>query len=204
MRETVTGFEARTGRSYQPPAWLRPRARPLRPEEACPTLFRYPGPCGLIDHLRGLLRHLGPVPGGDLWASEQPLHADVAGAALFGTLAVLQPLRHAPGLTERAGIYVGVNAPLHGDEVAWLPPSKLQAPLPWDTLATAEQVAAELGDVADERASVAEQLAAYVEEMDALAGAGVPPAGRPWCEVPADERRRLLADHGLSGRWTRA
>lgn len=203
MRETVAGFEARTGRSYQPPGWLHPRARPLRSDEACPTLFRYPGPCGLIDHLRGLLRHLGPVPGGDLWASEQPLHADVAGAALFGTLAVLQPLRHAPGLTERAGIYVGVNAPLHEDEVAWLPPSKLQALLPWDTLATAEQVAAQLGDVADERARVAEQLAAYVEEMDALAAAGVPPVGRPWCEVPAGERRRLLADHGLSGRWTR-
>ena len=202
MRETVAGFEARTGGSYQPPEWLRARVRPLRPDEGCPTLFRYPGPCGLIDHLRGLLRHLGPVPGGDLWVAEQPLHADVAGAALFGTLAVLQPLRHAPGLTERPGVYVGVNAPLRADEVAWLPPSQLRAPLPWDRLANVEQVAAELGDVSVERARVAEQLAAYVEEMDALSRAGVPPAGRPWCEVPADERRRLLSDHGLSGRWT--
>lgn len=202
MRETVAGFEARTGESYQPPEGLRARVRPLRRDEACPTLFRYPGPYGLVDQLHGLLRHLGPVPGGDLWAAEQTLHADVAGAALFGTLAVLRPLRHAPGLTERPGVYVGLNSPLRADEVAWLPPSKLQAPLPWDRLATVGQVAAELGDVSDERARVIDQLAAYVEELDALSRAGVPPAGQPWCAVPLDQRRRLLSERGLSGRWT--
>lgn len=182
--------------------WLRQQARPLAPDEPCPTLFRYPGPCGLIDALNGLLGRLGRTPGGELWMAEQSFHEDVAGAALFGTLAVLQPLRHAPCETERPGIYIGVNGRCDGATFVWLPPSELHAPLEWDALSTAEQAEEALGPHDDEREHVRDRLAAYLEELDALAATGAPRPERPWCELPLGERQRRLEERGVTGRFS--
>jgi hypothetical protein len=205
MRETVAAFLRRTGQPYRPPRWLLGRARALGRAEACPTLFRYPGPCGLRDHFEGRLETLGPPQGRELWMAAMPLHDDVGGARLFGTLGVLEPLRFDACRTSRRGIYLGVNRPI-GDPalVLWIPPGRLGRRLALDAVGAGRPAPAALRDAGDrERPRVRDRLAAYIEEMAELERAGAAPPGRPWCDVPPGQRRRLLADYGLAPRWTR-
>lgn len=203
MRETPRGFRRRTGASYQPPGWLLEQGRPLAPGEACPTLFRYPGPCGLSDFFAAGLPHLGPVRGGPLWMASMRLWRDVSGARLFGTLAVLQPLHANPCRSRRRGVYVGVNTRLRPEHVAWLPPSGLRARLPWDRIATADEARERLDTyVRRDEARVRDELGSYVEELQQLEAAGAKPLDSPWCEVPAARRRRLLARYGVQPRWS--
>lgn len=204
MRETVRAFEKRRRQSYQPPAWLLGLGRPLARSDTCPTLFRYPGPCGLRDYFEGALERLGP-PGRELWLAEVPLHDAVPGAARFGTLAVLEPLRFSPCRSERPGIYVGVNRKARGVPLVWVPPSALRARIAWDAARTADDGGRALGPgAATERNRVERRLRAYVAEMAALERAGAQALERPWCEIPAAQRRRLLRRHGITPRWTRA
>jgi hypothetical protein len=198
MKETPAAFTRRTSIAYAPPAHIRVVARPLAPGEPCPTLFRYPGPCGLADFFAGGLAALGPH---DLaWMSARTWFEDSVGARRFGTLAILQPLRLQPGRFRR-GIYAGDNRPLdEGDEIVWLPPSLVDARLPWDDLATAAAARARID--ARERPLVVDDLCAYLEELDALRASGLPGPGVPWLTVPLAERRRLLAVAGVPGAWT--
>jgi hypothetical protein len=196
MKETPGAFTRRTSIAYAP----APRAlgRALAAGEPCPTLFRYPGPCGLADWFAGAL--VLPGPRELVWMSARPVVADSAGARLFGTLAILQPLRLQP-LRVEPGIYAGENRPLAaGDELVWVPPSRLHARVPWDELATAAAARALLGDGG--RARVVDELCAYLEELDALRRSGLPGPGVPWHTVSDAQRRRVLAAAGVSGAWT--
>ena len=205
MRETVTAFVRRTGREYRPPGWLLGRARALGRAQACPTLFRYPGPCGLRDHFEGRLETFGPPQTRELWMAAMPFHADVGGARHFGTLGVLEPLRFDACRTSRRGIYLGVNRPIGDPALAlWIPPGLLDRRPSLNGLGAGGSVPAALRRAGDrERQRVLDRLEAYIEEMANLERAGAAPPGRPWCDVAAVDRRRLLSQCGLQPRWTR-
>jgi len=204
LRETVRAFVRRTGLPYGPPGWLLGRARPLGPAQGCPTLFRYPGPCGLRDHFDARLETLGPPESRELWMAAMPLHADVGGARHFGTLGVLEPLRFDACRTERRGIYLAVNRPIGDPGLAlWIPPGRVGAELGLDAVAAGSTVPPALRRACDRaRPRVRDRLEAYIEEMADLERAGAAPPGLPWCDVPAARRHRVLADHGVRPRWT--
>lgn len=204
MRETVQAFKKRTGGEYAPPTWLTERYRPLKPRDALPTLFRYPGPCGLREHFHSSLARLGPPDQSTLWMAEKLLWSDTQGAAHFGTVALLQPLKFAACKSPRKGVFVGVNEEVDAELIAWVPPSFLEKRLPWDKLQSAREVASELGPRAEaERALVIRQLNAYLEELSMLEQSGATPTHKPWCEVPKKARLKLMAEFGIKPRWSK-
>lgn len=163
--------------AYAPPERVTLLGAPLHPGEVCPTLHRYPGPCGLASFFAGSLTHL--APGDLLWMSETFAMEDSLGARRFGTLVVARPLRFQP-VRVRPGIFVGENLPLiPDDDIRWLPPARGVT-----------------------RAAVIDDLCAYLEELDALRASGLVGPGVPWLTVPLAERRRYLAAARLSGAWT--
>jgi hypothetical protein len=204
MRETIQAYQRRTGRAYAPVAGLPENARALAADEDCPTLFRYPGPCGLGDHAQGRLRLLGH-PGGDvLYMTAVPIFEDTLSAAHFGLLAILQPLRFSPCPTERAGVYVAANRPVEDDDpVVWVPPSALEVELPWDTLATVAEADACLAPfLARDGEAARASLRAYVEELDAMRRTGAAGPIVPWCTVPRERRCEIMAAAGVRPIWT--
>ncbi len=207
MRETPRSFTARRSIAYAPPERVAFLARRLDPDEPCPTLFRYPGPCGLADFFAGALRRLGPAGSSRdlLWLAERPLWRDTAGARFFGTLAVLQPLALG-ACAQGPGIWLAGNAPLDaGDDeaIVWVPPSAFARPIPWDDLPTAAAARPHLpADLAGERHRAVDALARYLEELDAMRRSGAPGPGVPWCQVPADERLARLAAAGVAPVWS--
>lgn len=203
MRETVAEFRRRTGSSYEPPEFVTKTARPLAEDEPCPTLFRFPGPCGVLEQLAGSVTRLGPMPDGELWAADHPVNTEARGAAHFGTLAILEPLRFAFGRRPEPGIFLGANRPVDDAEgVAWVPPSALAAPVPWDRLRTAGEVHAILAGHARERDAVLASLERYLEELLEVARVGIDAPEVRWCDRPEEERLRLLAENGLVARWS--
>lgn len=164
---------------------------------APPTLYRYPGPCGLGELLGfGALPTLGPPGVDELWLSEASSHADVPGARCFGTLALLTPERFGPRPAGIPGKWIGHNRPLTPadlERLRWVPPSRVGQPLPRSVLLQAH---------AAERRRVTAELFDYLEELSALHRAGAPGPGVPWCSVAPQRRRRLLADFGVRPRWT--
>lgn len=205
MKESVAAFERRTGAAYRPPAELSAIARPLGRRQACPTLFRHPGPRALLELLRGGLLRLAPPDRRAVWLAEAADATDRKPALTFGAVAVLQPLRLSPCRLEGAA-WLAPNRPLDGaSALAWVPPSAVRVPVDWDRIAEPEQAAAACGPrLTAERRRVEARLSAYLEELSALRAAGAPGPGRPWLEVPAAERRRVLERHGVRPTWTRA
>ena len=229
MRETVAEFERRTGLRYAPPESVTKIAqlgasgklgRVLSPDDAAPTLFRFPGPCGLLEHfLDGLIDErseserraspkgeraikLAPVP--ELWAADRAVNSEARGAAAFGTLVLLQPLRHDMVETKDAGIWVGVNRAVDPDTIVWLPPSLVDAAIPWDRIAHAEEAREALGPTDREREDVLASLSRYVEELLAVTKAAIGDPQVRWCDRPAEERQKLLQSHGVAPHWTPA
>jgi len=205
VKETPARFEKRTGSRYAPPAWLRAEARPLGPREACPTLFRYPGPEGLHALLSGGLARLAPGAADAVWLAAVPGHERMRPARLFGAAALLEPLRLAPCATRRRGVYLGVNRSLRrAVPIAWVPPSAIRSRIPWDRIRRVEEAERRYGrGYPDERARALEALGAYLEEIDALERFGALPSDRAWLAVGRRERLARLADAGLTPRWTR-
>jgi hypothetical protein len=183
---------------------LQALGRPLRSDACCPTLFRYPGPCGLQALFGGGRFELGRPGGPLLFLAARPLHADVRGASHFGTIALLEPLRAAPVRTHRRGIHVGLNRPLPElGGLVWVPPTALRAELAWDRVRTTAQARRLFGrGFADERARVVHRLHAYLEELSLLERAGAPPPPRPWCELPRRERALRLSQAGARPTWS--
>jgi hypothetical protein len=200
MQESPRSFTARTSIAYAPPAHVTFLARPLGADEPCPTLFRYPGPCGLADWFAGTMTRLGP--GELLWLADRPLWRDALGAGYFGTLAVLQPLRfHAAA--HGPMVYVGENAALDPAHIVWLPPSALGRRVPWAALADAAAARPHLpADRAGERHRAIESLSRYLEELEGMRRSGAPGPGIPWCQIAAGERLRRLAAAGVAPVWS--
>jgi hypothetical protein len=162
------------------------------------VLFRYPGPCGLNDHLGLGLVSLGPPGTRALWLAEEAWHDDVPGVPYFGTLALLEPWRTRPRATERAGIYVGRNEPERKvGRYIWIPPSWVARHDLADRLRRGEAPAAD-----DERRRVLHSVHAYLEELGTLRLAGGDPPGQPWCRLDGAERRRRLGAVGVRPLWT--
>jgi hypothetical protein len=208
VKESVTAFERRTGARYAPPRPLRILGDPLRPRESCPTLFRFPGPEGLQAHFQGRLYRLAPPGLGHVWMTSRPTGAYPRPVELFGTLAVLEPLRlHACRthcFTHTRDNWVGLERPVGADGVAWLPPSLVRRAVNLDRVCSAREARRRFGKrYEEERSAVEERLAAYLEELQELRRAGAPGPARHWCAVPARERRATLLSHGLTPRWTR-
>jgi hypothetical protein len=198
MDETPRAFTARTSIAYAPPAWLVFHAEPLGPEAVCPTLFRYPGPCGLADWFAGQMAVLGP-PGPMLWLADRPVFSGTVGARHFGTLALLRPLGY-KACPHRPRVWLAVNGP--PDEVVWVPPSAVERRIPWSRLGTVAEARALLPE--DERGAAIDSLALYLEELDGMRRSGAPGPGVPWLMVPVDERLRQLAAAGVRPVWTAA
>lgn len=208
MRERVAAYEKRTAERYDPPPWLRALGTPLGRGDACPTLFRYPGVEGLLAQLQGRLAALGPSGRGHVWLTSRPTGAYPRPVELFGTLALLQPLRLQPCrthcFTHKRDNWIALDRAVPPDELAWVPPSFVRGGVSFDRVRTADEARRLFGrGYEDEERRVLDRLCAYVEELSALARAGAPGPKRHWCAVPARERRALLAAHGVSPRWTR-
>ena len=205
MRETVTEYRGRTGRPYRPAA----AGRPLADDEPCPTLFRYPGAAALLEALSTHLSRLGP-PGSDtLWLCEDASVPAPGGAAHFGALAILEPLAlgAAPvGQLGAARIFAAANIDVDADRVAWIPPRLVGAgAAPWDAIAGAADAEQVIGQRwHEERAMAVQALSSYLEELELLSRSGAPPPACPWSELDDAARRRLLAAHGVTPRWTPA
>lgn len=205
MKETVLAFSRRTGEPYAPTAELLGLGRLLRASEACPTLYRYPGPEGLQAALQGTLRRLAPQGRAAVWLS-----TDIRGrggqpraVAFFGTLAVLEPLRLSPVKTRERNMLLGENLRVDEALIAWAPASALRKRLPWDRLRSSDEVARALGrGYAEERARTLDQLHAYLEELSALRRVDASGDGVPWCTLALAERRRRLAANGVRPTWT--
>jgi hypothetical protein len=209
VKERVAAFERRTGERYAPPLWLRALGEALCARESCPTLFRFPGPEGLQAHLQGRLRELSPAGRGHLWLTSRPTGAYPRPVSLFGTLAVLQPLRLQPCrthcFTHTRDNWIALDQAVAPGEIAWLPPSHVRSAVSFDRVRTADEARRRFGaGYEDERRRVMDRLSAYLEELSELRRAGAPGPTRHWCTVPLRERRALLARHGLRPRWTRA
>jgi len=205
MKETAGEFERRTGVRYDPPPAVRSRGAPLGPGDACPTLFRFPGPEGLRKFLRGEAKRLGPGLRSWTWVHERPDGAGTAGAARFGSAAVLDPLVLQPCRSEEPGAWIALSR-LPGDpeSYVWVPPSLLAVPLRWDEIRRAGELRERVGPAYDEElARVGEDLDAYLEELSALARSGAPGPAIPWCDVAEGERFRRLSESGVKPIWTR-
>jgi hypothetical protein len=200
MRETVAGFEKRTGVRYDPPESARKLGNPLPADGDCPSLFRFPGACGLLDAFGGEAKTL--ATGEEMWAAADPRNREAPGAEHFGTIAILQPLVFGMVETKDAGIWVGANRAVPEGTTVWVPPSKLAARLPWDSLATAADVTPLLGAVERERALVIDALERYLDELQRIDAAGIGPKEERWCDRPREERLKLLASAGISPSWT--
>jgi hypothetical protein len=200
MLETPRAFTRRTSIAYAPADAVAILAAPLAPDASCPTLFRYPGPCGLADWFAGDMTRLGP--GKLLWLAERPLWRDTYGARFFGSLAVLAPLRF--GVCPAGpGIWVGDDTALEPDEIVWLPPSALGRRMPWNDLATAAAARAHLpADLAGERHRAVDALCRYLEELDGMRRSGAESPGVPWCTLSRGDRLRRLAEHGVAPVWS--
>ena len=205
MRETIARYRARSGRAYR----AHPAGSPLAPDEPCPTLFRWPGAGALHQALTTILPRLGPPESETLWLCENATAPAPGGAGQFGALAVLEPLalgaaRHGT-LGAGAHVYTAENADVDPERVVWIPPRLVAAGAdPWDEIATAAEAQQALGPGwLDERAAVVDTLSSYLEELAELAASGAAPLARPWCETDAAERARILAEHGVRGRFTR-
>jgi hypothetical protein len=198
MRETAAGYRARTGRSYRAAA----AGRPLADDEVCPTLFRYPGAAALLEALSTRLARLGPPDEGTLWLCEDASAVCPGGVGRFGALAVLRPLELGAAALAN-GVFAAENRDVGGDAVVWIPPRLVTlGPDLWDDVAEASAAERVLGERwHEERAEVVRALSGYLEELEALsrAGARLP---RRWSEMTGDERRSLLAAHGVPPRWT--
>lgn len=208
MKERVLAFERRTGERYAPPAWLLTMGTALGPRESCPTLFRFPGPEGLQAFFQRRLRLLSPPGRRHVWLTQRPTGAYARPASLFGTLALLQPLRYQPCrthcFTHTRDNWVALDRALDPDEIAWIPPSRVRDRLGLDRVHSAAEARRRFGaGYDDERARAADQLSVYLEELSELRRAGAPGPKRHWCVVPSAERRRLLARHAVRPLWTR-
>jgi hypothetical protein len=208
VKERVSAFERRTGERYAPPAWLLTLGTALAPRQSCPTLYRFPGPEGLSAWFQDRLRLLSPPGRRHVWLTQRPTGAYPRPVDLFGTLALLQPLRLQPCrthcFTHTRDNWVAIDRVLDADEIAWIPPSRVRTRLALDRVRSAREALRRLGPgYEEERERTAQRLAAYLEELSELRRSGAPGPKRHWCSVPAAERRALLARHGLRPRWTR-
>jgi hypothetical protein len=208
VKERVVAFERRTGERYAPPLWLQALGRPLASRDACPTLFRHPGPEGLLAQLQGRLAALGPAGRGHLWLTSRPTGAYPRPVSLFGTLALLQPLRLQPCrthcFTHTRDNWIALDRAVAPVELAWVPPSHVRGGVSFDRIRTADEARRRFGSgYDDERRRTLDRLSAYLEELGELKRAGAPGPRRHWCAVPARERRALLATYGVAARWTR-
>ena len=208
MRETIARFERRTGTRYEPPPRNRLLGEPLGRGASCPTLFRFPGPEGVLAHLQERLGRPGPPERGHVWLTSRPTGACPRPVGLFGTLVLLRPLGLQPCrthcFTHTRDAWVALNRAPEDGSVAWMAPSLVRSGLDLDRVRTAEDAQRRFGPRAeDERRVVADRLHAYLEEMQELRRAGAPGPLRHWCSVPAAERRAVLDRHGVAPRWTR-
>ena len=207
MRETVQAFERRTGATYAPPAGLQAAARPLAPGDACPTLYRFPGAGALHEHLAGSeLTRWGAEGGGWLWLTEVATRARRSAATTFGVLAALQPLHLHPCVhgSGASGRWLAVDRAHAPELTIWVPPRLVSMGPGLDAVPTRAAALDAFGRAAwgDARQRTLDHLSAYLEELSALERAGAVGPDRPWMELPLADRRRVLADHGLSARWT--
>jgi hypothetical protein len=147
--------------------------------------------------LEALARAVPPqAPGAARWLSDDTLVPYPRPVRRFGTLAVFGvDARQAEG---------GGLAPAAAAPAIWVPPSRVEgARALLDGAGDVVEAARRIDAAEDERLATLDALGAYVEELAGLAAAGAPPPPGPWCDVAPDERRRLLAAHGVEGRFTR-
>jgi len=203
MTESPADFLRRTGETYDPPQSIMTAARALGPDETCPTLFRFPGGCGLAEFFLGSLTTPAKRGDAEFWAAADPCNTEVPGAIHFGTFALLQPLRF--GMCEATpGLWVGGNRAIDDPgRIVWIPPSSMEAAIPWERIADADDAASWLGGgVERERGEVIDALELYAREVEAIALAGVPDPEIRWCDRPEELRAKLLAEFGVGAVWT--
>ena len=205
MKERVAAFERRTGERYAPPALAAarsatrsPRARAARRSSASPA----PRGCRRTSRTgSGSSRRPG---GGHLWLTSRPTGAYPRPVDLFGTLAVLQPLRLQPCrthcFTHTRDNWIALDRAVDPEEIAWIPPSLVRWAVSLDRVRTAAEARRRFGAGYDGRARAASWTASRptsrscrscaARALRARRGTGAP--------CPAAERRALLARHGAA------
>jgi hypothetical protein len=165
MKDTRGRWEARTGLRYAPGPGLLARGRALARDEACPTLFRFPGAEALLAFFGRRLPTLGAPGSPVVWLSARPLGDELPSVARFGSLVLLEPLRAHPVATEEPGVYLGQNLALEElGPVVWAPPSALARALDWDTVGTEAEAQALFGPGwEDERREAEVRLRRHLE-----------------------------------------
>jgi hypothetical protein len=149
------------------------------------------------------LSRLAPANIPYAWLSTTPA-IGMPASAVFGVVAVLDPLRLSPCVAPEPDACLAVNGPLDpGCEAIWTPPGPRAAALPWDDLRSGAQVVSALGaGYAALRTAMIDRVAAYLEEVDMLVKVGAD-TRVAWCERPVEDRRRVLSEYGIRGRFTR-
>lgn len=212
MTETFIDFEARTGGSYNPPPELTEIGRQFESWEACPSLFRSPGPGALRAWFDGTLNQLAHEDAPFVWLSNDENSTSPAESAQFGNLAILQPLHLQICKTRERGSYLGVNAVLKSkttstglgrDGIVWVPPSALGRGIRWAHVGTKRDAESYFGpDLANERSIVLDRIHAYLDEVKALETAGASLGDVPWYAKSNKERQEVLETYGVPSRWT--
>lgn len=212
MTETFIDFEARTGGKYDPPESVTKLGRVFESWEACPTLFRSPGPGAIRAWFEGTLEHLAHPDAELIWLSDNENSTSPAESAQFGALAILQPLHLQVCKTRERGSFLGLNSPIRTrttplglgrDGLVWVPPSALGRGIRWAHVGTKRDAESYFGpDLASERSQVLDRIDAYIAEVAALESAGADFGDVPWYAMNAGQRQDLLETHGVQSRWT--
>ena len=212
MTETFIDFEARTGGTYAPPENLKKLGRTFESWEACPTLFRSPGPGGLRAWFEGTLERLAHEDAPLVWLSDNENSTSPAETAQFGALAILEPLHLQICKTRERGTFLGINPiirtrttplGLGRDGMVWVPPSALGRGIRWAHVGTKRDAKGYFGpDLDSERSIVLDRINAYLAEVKALEEAGAVLGDVSWYATPAAERTQMLNTYGVTSRWT--
>lgn len=212
MTETFLDFEARTGGTYDPPDKVTQLARRFDSWEACPTLFRSPGPGGLRAWFEGTLDRLAHQDAPLVWLSDSETGTSPTESKLFGVLAILQPFHLQVCSTREEGSFLGVNAKLRSrtthlglgrDAIVWVPPSAIGRSVRWHHVSVERDAKQLFGPHLEaEKSKVLASLNAYLDELAAVEGAGAGPQDVAWYDVPVEERVAILEQHSLPARWS--
>lgn len=212
MTETFIDFEARTGGTYNPPEEMRKLGRVFESWEACPTLFRSPGPGAIRAWFEGTLEQLAHPDAPLVWLSDNENSTSPAESAQFGTLSILQPLHLQVCKTRERGSFLGRNSPIHSrttpaglgrDGIVWVPPSALGRGIRWAHVGTKRDAESYFGpDLASEQSQVLDRIDAYLAEVKALEAAGAELGDVPWYANTDKERQSILEQYSVPSRWT--
>ena len=202
---------------YSPPSDLLSLGEMLPISEIPQILFRFPGPCGLFDLSHGLMTRLAPPElSYTYFGAIEHLEFGV-GIRNFGSLAVFSPatfqvvrlvdeeVLHALSFSQADSgrIFLGVNRPVTEKDFAWVPSETYFGQSRLKNCRTRADIESLVGTGYDvQQQAMFLSVRRYMEEMTEVLRRDIPRPEGSWYAVPVDERRKLLAEHGVEPLWS--